>query len=374
MGTPWPAPAVGRSAPRTRTCRATGYDPPMEKPPTAPATDGIGPDPELVRRILVIRPGGLSDVVRAVPALRHLRATYPDAELCVATTTNARELLDACPYVDRTVDLARSRGVASDAVDIAVSFAAPDDGAAPDIDDVPADYRVAWSRADAEQRAPGRPVWPERIDDSARMLRLAWLLGGGQVDHALGLWPTLADRNGAARLMAGIDRPVALLHAGGSRPSRRWPTERWVRVVELVDALGMHPVLVGGSDDRIHSTLVAREASVDVTDVTGCSSVGELAGLLERAALFVGGDSGPAALATALGTRSVVIAPASRHAHAARPGVVDIVDAGWCAACGERSCAHDPGTASDVTLDAVLAVVSLAASRAVERWSAARIE
>ena len=59
--------------------------------------------PESVRELLVLRPGGLGDVVRAVPALRHLRVTFPDARISVVADEPGRALLQGCPYVDRVI-------------------------------------------------------------------------------------------------------------------------------------------------------------------------------------------------------------------------------------------------------------------------------
>jgi ADP-heptose:LPS heptosyltransferase len=318
----------------------------------------------------------MGDVVRAIPALRHLRATYPEARVDVLAASAARELLDACPYVDRTYDLARRSWMTSEPIDVAISLAEPAGQVRIAVDDVQARCRIAWGGGSdvAVPRDRLRPRWPERLDDTSRMLRLVWLLGGASSAPALGLWPTLADRNGAARLLAGIDRPVAVLHVGASHAARRWPEERWARVVELVDGLGLQVVLVGSRRDQRSADTVLGLVDARVIDLVAQSSVGELAGLLERASLFVGGDSGPAALAAALRVRSVVIGPESRLDHAPRPGQLELIDNGPCATCGERACAHDTTAAAAIPLDAVLTSVTVAAARAVEQWDAARID
>lgn len=344
---------------------------------TSPVGDGLGPDPATVRRVLVIRPGGMGDVVRAVPALRHLRATYRDARIDVVAAAAARELLDACPYVDRTFDLAGRAWVSTEPIDIAISLADPHRSPRLAVDDVDAACRIGWSSGDEGGGAPRerlRPRWPERLDDTARMLRLVWLLGGVMTEPSLGLWPTLADRNGAARLLTGIDRPIAAVHVGASHAARRWPEERWARVIELVDGIGMQAVLVGSRRDQRSGDTVLGLVDAHVVDLVGRSSVGELAGLLERASLFVGGDSGPAALAAALRVRSVIIGPESSLEHAPRPGQLELVDAGQCLTCGERVCPHRTAATASIPLDGVLATVTVAAARAVEQWRDVQID
>ena len=348
----------------------------MDRPHDAHLQEtGLGPDPDAVRSLLAIRPGGVGDAVRAVPALRHLRETYPYALVTVAAQAPGRELLEACPYVDRVVDLARPSEALVERFDVALSWAdptAPD--AELDIDDVNARFRASWRTVGDGERGAIHPSWPERLDDTTRMLRLSWLLGGSlDADASLGLWPSLADRNGAARLVAHAQRPIALVHAGAGSPARRWPAAHWARVVDLLQSAGLDTVLIGTRTDRVMTGQVLARATREPANVVGRTSIGELAGLLERATIFVGSDSGPAAMAGALGVRSVIVGPASAFEHVARQGLVDLVVAGACAACGEHVCPHPAAPATDVPLERVLARVELAAATAMQRWRRSRL-
>ncbi len=340
-----------------------------------PHEAGLGPDPGDVRSLLAIRPGGVGEAVRAVPALRHLRDTYPAALLTVAAHAPGRELLEACPYVDQVVDLARPNEAFVGRYDVALSWADPTTTRVDlDVDEINARFRASWRPMGEGERRAIHPAWPERLDDTTRMLRLSWLLGGSlDADASLGLWPSLADRNGAARLVAGARRPIALVHAGAGSAKRRWPAERWAAVVDLLQSAGLDPVLVGTRSDRAVTAAVLDAVRHKPTSVVGRTSIGELAGLLERAAIFAGGDSGPAAMAGALGVRSVIVGPASAFEHVARPGQLDLVSAGACARCGEHACPHPAAPATDVPIERVLARVELAAATAMQRWRRSRL-
>ncbi|MCW2920386.1 MAG: glycosyl transferase, family 9 [Thermoleophilia bacterium] len=348
----------------------------MDRPHDAHSPEtGLGPHPTAVRSLLAIRPGGVGDAVRAVPALRHLRETYPHALITVAAHAPGRELLEACPYVDRVIDLARPNEALVERFDVALSWADPTQPVAElVVDDVNARFRASWRRLGDGDRGSIHPSWPERLDDTTRMLRLSWLLGGSlDADASLGLWPSLADRNGAARLVAHAQRPVALVHAGAGSPQRRWPAEHWAHVVDLLHDSGLDTVLIGTRADRMITKQVLARATHAPASVVGRTSIGELAGLLERSTIFVGGDSGPAAMAGALGVRSVVVGPASAFEHVARQGQVDLVDTGACMTCGERACQHPSPPAAEVPLDRVLARVELAAATAMQRWRRSRL-
>ena len=348
----------------------------MDRHPVEPADQsGLGPDPDIVHSILAIRPGGVGDAVRAVPALRHLRATYPGARITVAASAPGRELLDACPYVDRVVDLAQPSEALIERFDVALSWARPDrvDGLLA-VDDVDARFRASWRTDGEAERGAIHPAWPERLDSATRMLRLSWLLGGSfDMDASFGLWPSLADRNGAARLVAGSVRPIALVHVGARSKVQRWPADRWAAVIDLLDGAGLDPVVVGTRVDRAATLAMLGGVRHAPTSVVGRTSIGELAGLLERSMLFVGADSGPAAMAGALGVRSVIVGPASPFEHDVRPGQVDVVGAGPCPVCREQVCEHPPRPISDVPLERVLARVELAAATAMQRWRRSRL-
>ena len=65
------------------------------------------PDPK-PSRILVVRPRGVGDTVLAVPALRNLRAAFPEARIDVLVRPQAGDVLSRCPYQDELIYWERS--------------------------------------------------------------------------------------------------------------------------------------------------------------------------------------------------------------------------------------------------------------------------
>lgn len=347
---------------------------------------GLGPDPDTVGEVLVMRPGGLAEMVRAVPALRHLRATYPSARVTVLARAEAVDLIGGCPYVDSCLELERAAEVLLARFDVAISFATPEIarpnvrrrpsallGRFPALADINAGTRAAYREQSHASEHVVHPVWPVRLGDAARMLRLVWLLGGANADPTLSLWPTLADRNSAAQLVAGVERPIALVHPFAHGAPRRWPMERYAVVCDALDRLGMQPVVIGVEEDRPALEVLRRATSSLIVDLAGLASVGVLAGLMERASLFVGNDSGPAALAAALDLHSIVVAPATAVEQSGTAGRVSHVTVGGRDADGSLPGGLDLADAVDVPLEPVLACVSVAAHQAVLRWQAARV-
>ena len=54
-------------------------------------------------RILVFRNGSIGNTLAAVPALRCLRESFPNARIHVLVDRQGNELLQNCPYLDSLV-------------------------------------------------------------------------------------------------------------------------------------------------------------------------------------------------------------------------------------------------------------------------------
>src|SRR5688572_24095727 len=71
------------------------------------------PGPKLsgIERIAVLRANGIGDLIFALPALKALKATYPDAEIVLLAADWQGDFLDGRGIVDRVVEVPYSEGV-----------------------------------------------------------------------------------------------------------------------------------------------------------------------------------------------------------------------------------------------------------------------
>ena len=141
----------------------------------------------------------------------------------------------------------------------------------------------------------------------------------------------------------GLAGPRIVLHVGAGTPAKRWPVEHWRALVgRLVGRLGARVVLVGDKGDgTISGAILGPGPRPGVVDATGRLRVVELAALLEQADVFAGADSGPAHLAAAAGTPTVVLFSGTNRLRQWRPwgGHVRVVrHAVQCSPCHRRSC------------------------------------
>ncbi len=92
-----------------------------------------------------------------------------------------------------------------------------------------------------------------------------------------------------------------LVHTGAGQPIRVWPLERYQRLVQRLRARNYH-VLVACDPDQRQWWSNAGEK-----DVAMPRSVNELLGLIDRAGVFIGNDSGPGHLAAFCGVPTLTL-------------------------------------------------------------------
>ena len=129
-----------------------------------------------------------------------------------------------------------------------------------------------------------------------------------------------ADRQWA-RTVTGAQRPTLVISPCSSFGYRNWLPERYAAVARhAVERHAMQVVLSGGPSaiEREYAEAIRRRAGVPVTDLVGRTSLKQALALLERATVLVAPDSGPAHMATAVGT-PVIGLYASTNPDRARP-------------------------------------------------------
>jgi ADP-heptose:LPS heptosyltransferase len=160
----------------------------------------------------------------------------------------------------------------------------------------------------------------------------------------------VADRLRGAGI--GPEAPLIVVHVSAGNPFRRWPEQSFCEVlVRLAEADPRRRILLtaGPSDaaaaQRVMTTARARLRTPESVPLIGDWDLAELRALIARAAVYIGGDSGPVHVAATTTTPIVellgpTLAERSRPWRSARLRA-EIVDAGSlpCRPCDQRRCA-----------------------------------
>jgi ADP-heptose:LPS heptosyltransferase len=356
--------------------------------------------------ILLIRLRLIGDVVFTTPVIRAVRREFPHARLSYVVEPHAWPVVAGNPCLDDVIvasapsaggrlraDLALARRLRASRYDLAI-----------DLHGGPRSAVLAWTSGAPRRigyEIPGRAwMYTERVPRARTLQPRHSVVNQWDLLGPLGIRdpdpeqdPTEmpvspeADASVTARLLsAGIDasvQPVIVVHVSAGNPFRRWPADAFVDLlVRLAGADASRRILVvSGPSEREAAREIgrraraslpgaggirAREAIVDDVEV----SLAELRALLERAALFVGGDSGPLHVAGTSRVPIVGLYGPTLSARSApwRPGrfVTESVELGdlACRPCHQRTCA--PG---DFRCLARIApeLVAEAAERALKR-------
>lgn len=338
------------------------------------------------RRILLIKPSSLGDVIHALPVLNGLRRRYPDSAIDWLISTACAPLLEGHPDIHQLVRfdrrkfgrMARSfhatvefgrfvRGLRTARYDLVVDlqglfrtgFFARATGA-----------RVRLGFADAREgawafythRIPPDPPNTHAVD---RNYRVADCLGFADVPIAFSLPMSDTLRAGvAARLAAGGLRPGSRLVAvvpGARWETKVWPAGRFTRVIDaLQNEQGVQCVLLGGPDESNLCRGIAQDCHTAPINLGGATSVTELAAVIEKSDLVVGQDSAAMHLAV-LFRRPLVclVGPTNPHRTGPYRRIQDVVRLDLeCAPCYFRrltQCPHDHRCMRDLAVEEVLA-------------------
>ena len=109
-----------------------------------------------------------------------------------------------------------------------------------------------------------------------------------------------------ALLPSAVRGPFVVVHPGTSAPARAYPERLWAAALDRLVQDGWQVALTGSAAERSLTgrlvTAVSRAAAVAIEDLAGRLDVPQLAAVLDRAAVTVVANTGPAHLSAAVGT------------------------------------------------------------------------
>lgn len=331
--------------------------------------------PSPPRRVLVIKPSAIGDVVHALPVLNLLRRHWPGAEISWLVTPACAGLLDGHPMLHDVIRFDRKaygRSWRSPKTLLALfAFARDLRRRAFDlVIDLQGLFRSGWLAA--VTRAPVRvgladaregaglfythrvPVGLPERHAIERYLCVTEVLGCGRGPVE---FPFATDDADRAHVAALVPARYAVLLPGTNWATKRWPVERFAGMVgPLRERFGLETVVAGGPGD---ANLAARivETAPGVMNLVGRTNLRQLVALLERAAVVVANDSGPMHIAAALGRPLVTPFGPTNPVRTGPFGRMDsVISLGLpCGPCYSRHCSHQ-SCLRGLDIDPVLAL------------------
>jgi len=288
-----------------------------------------------VRRILVIQLGDVGDVVWATPAFRAVKDFLGGGSLSVLVRKGCRSLLAADPSLDRIYEVAHREGNGDflsrvrDELALIVSLRRAHFDA---VIDLRADDRGAFTafltgapiRAAGHYSGPARwrnrlftrlvpfPPRPPGIRGAAEQ-SLPLLRGLGIPTPLVvpRLYPAPSAIDKADRLLGekGLAAGAFVTINPFSRWTyKEWGDDGWRRLSGLIrKTFSLPAVMVGSPEERGRAEGLISGTQGSLIDLTGRTSLGELAALLAKSRLHIGVDSAAPHIAAAVGTPTVTL-------------------------------------------------------------------
>ncbi len=281
-----------------------------------------------VRSIAVLRALMLGDFLVAIPAFRALRAAFPEARIDYVGLPWARDLVTGRyqRYFSGFVEFAGFPGLVErpweaaevtrflqrmqqQEYDVALQLHGRGDASNACV--------ALWGARMTVGLAPSGSVWlrdpgfmafREGMSEVYQLLRLLEFCGIASQGEQLDFPVNKQDEQELARVpvFSELRLPYVCIHPGAAS-SRAWPAEAFAAVADDCAQAGYDIAITGTQAEVGIAHAVTKRMKNRAVVLSGRTSLGALAVLLQRAALYVGNDTGAAHLAAAVGAPSVVV-------------------------------------------------------------------
>ena len=110
-----------------------------------------------------------------------------------------------------------------------------------------------------------------------------------------------------------LSKKIIAVHPGGGWISRRWQTEKFAHLIDLVtEKFDVNIVLIGGkeggaSEKGLNEEIISQSKTKKIVDLTGKFNLKELISFFKICSVFVANEAGPMHIATALGVEAIAI-------------------------------------------------------------------
>ena len=274
-------------------------------------------------RILILKFGALGDFVQSIGGFEQIRRAHPDAEITLLTTPPYAELARATGLFDVIETDGRPKRLADEIAllrrlrkrryqrvyDLQVTSRSTRYFFA--FLPFPPEWSGISFGASHRQTRPDRKRL-HNLDKLADQLHVAGMapaypLGEGPAPSMA--WAARTAEGQAVTLERfGLRAPFALLVPGASpvKPEKLWPIDRYAALAQALAARGVQSAVVGGPAEAPLAAAIQKAAPGSV-DLTGKTSLVELAVLGSKAALCVGNDTGPTHLIAYAGAPGAMV-------------------------------------------------------------------
>jgi len=274
------------------------------------------------RKILVIKPSSLGDVVHSLPFLYALRDRFPFATIDWVIARGLESLLEGNPMVNKLWVINKDewkkigciKGTLSEIGHLVKGLREEDYDIVIDLQGLMRSGTIAKATG-----APIRVGFSEAREGST--LFYTHKVSGGTDIHAVDRYLKVAEALGCDTGSPNFPMPLiresekilklrselgdyAVIVPGARWETKKWPTSQFA---VLASMLPVRSVIVGGPADRALSQMIQEKSSGNALSMAGETDIMDLIWLIRGAKFVITNDSGPMHIAAACGIPVIAI-------------------------------------------------------------------
>ncbi|MGD0283006.1 MAG: lipopolysaccharide heptosyltransferase II [Dissulfurispiraceae bacterium] len=271
---------------------------------------------EAPRKLLIIKPSSLGDVVHSLPFLNVIRESFPDAEIHWVIAKGLEGLLENHPMVqklwvinkDQWKKIKKIHGTVSELRNLLSALGGESYDIAVDLQGL-----LRSGILTAATKAPVRLGFSEAREGSR--LFYTHIITGGRDVHAVDRYLNIASALGCDTSSIAFPLPIVkespeirqlkqelgdyvVLAPGARWKTKQWPAERFGRLASL---FGIRSIIIGSKEDDTLAKEAVSLSEGKAVSMAGKTDIKELISLIRNARLMVTNDSGPMHIAAACG-------------------------------------------------------------------------
>lgn len=315
----------------------------------------------MYKNILIVKLSAIGDVIHALPVAHALKECYPKARITWVVEKPAYDLLTNNPAIDEIIVFDKPQfksfsGFISHAPQLIRRLREEKFDVALDLQGLFKSSMISFfsgakTRLVYENTREGSQFVSKRIVGVhskghviERCLDVARSLGC-KVDKpvftvVVPKEQQVLTKRIAAQAGLDIEMPYVVLALGANWPNKIWPYEHFAALSDRLYDVNYIPVMIGGPGEQIVAEQILTLTKIPPINLTGKTTLKQLAYLIKHAGAFVGGDTGPMHLSAALGTPTVALMGPTdivRNGPYGQ-GNLPIVVPHDCAGCWQRTC------------------------------------
>lgn len=248
-------------------------------------------------KILFITLSNIGDAILTLPVLDSLKEHFPHASITVMVGPRPREIFERNPYIFRTIVYDKHAKL-NDKISLFYKLAKQEF-------DVVVDLRNTFYGAflPAKHRISPFLNMPEDIEHMGlkHLYKVRDMLAKMKAERPFEAAETILfinpeDKDYVNRLLeennVKAEDPMIIVSAGARSHIKRWPKEKFADLIEHAgQESGAKIILVGDKDDQPIASYIVKHSRYPVIDLTGKTSILQLAYLLKMARVLITNDS-----------------------------------------------------------------------------------